>query len=147
MVGEAEELYRKVFGFLRESTAPIMLLVECFADFCVSVDSISALVFDKCFCVAQRRNIYVIGCFEPEDHKRITSRSLYYGFNPEANIILFGGQFEKQDICILPDVGNLKKVLPFNSGLMNYQGLFYPILMPCGELHSEEVDEDEQSIF
>ena len=124
-----------------------MLVVESFADFCVSVDSISALVFDKCFSVAQRRNVYVIGCFEPEDYKRITSRSLYYGFNPEANIMLFGGQFEKQDICILPDAGNIKKVLPYNTGLMNYQGFFHPILMPCGELHSEEVDEDEQSIF
>jgi len=142
-----EDFYKKTFDFLRKSTTPIMLFIENFADFCKSADNISALIFDKCFSIAQQCNIYVIGCFEPEDHNLITSRSLYYGFNPEAITLLLGGQFDKQDICVLPTTDGLDKVLQYNIGLMSYRNQFYPISIPCGELLIDEVDEDDQSIF
>lgn len=145
--GQPQELYKETFNFLRDNTKPIMLLIENMADFCESMDTMSSLVFDKCFSVAQLRNIYVIACFEPDDYKRITSRLVYYSFNLDSNVMMFGGQFDKQDICTLPDVPDMGKMLQYNMCLMNYQSELHPLIMPCGELLSIEVDEDEQSIF
>lgn len=146
-LGEPKEIYMKTFEHLRKNTTPVLLIVENFADFCGSVDPISAMVYDKAFSLAQRRNIYVIGCFEPNDYERVESRMLYYGFNPEAHILMLGGNFDKQKICAFSKTEGLNKILPYNSGLMSYHNGFYPILMPCGELSFDEEDEDEQSIF
>lgn len=38
-------------------------------------------------------------------------------------------------------------MLPLNRCLMRYRGGVYPLVMPCGELNEEPVDEDAQSIF
>ena len=140
------ETYTKTFEFLIGHTKPIMLIVESYADFCKSADSISTLIYDKCFQMAQHQNIYVIGCFEPDDYKKITNRSLYFGFNPEANILLLGGQFEKQEICVLPSTSSMNQKFKYNVGVMNYRKQFYPVLIPCKNIKTEEC-EDDQSIF
>lgn len=143
----AEDLHKTAFPFLRTHTEPIMLLIESAADFCTAVDFVSTLIFDKCFSKAGMYNIYVVSGFEPRSTPFDKNRALYYGFNPDGNVLLLGGRFDMQDICILPEARGLDKVLPYNVGLMHYQSQFYPILVPCGEIAAEEIDEDEQSIF
>ena len=87
----AEDVYQKTFVYLRENTKAIMLIIESFVDFCTAVDGISALMFDNLFKLAQKRNIYIVSCFEPDDYKKIEGRTLYYGFNPAGNVLLMGG--------------------------------------------------------
>lgn len=149
LTGEPQELYKKTFDYLRQNTTPIMLLIESYADFCEAVDSISAMLYDKCFSVAQRRNIYVIGGFEPDDYSHVESKMLYSSFNPDMNVVLLGGQFSKQRACALPDIATVTadKLLPCNTGLICYQNRFHPLVIPRGELPAEEMDEDEKSIF
>lgn len=145
--GEPKAIYRQTFSMLCKKTRPIMLLIENFADFSMAIDSVNSIIYDRILQVAQRRNIYVVGCFEPDDDKRTNNKLLYSGFNQEKNVLLLGGQFDKQHLCVLPKTEGLDKILQFNMGLLCYQDRFHPIIMPCGELPQEEVDEDEQSIF
>lgn len=143
----ANDLRKTVFPFLRANTEPIMLLIEDYADFCAAVDFVSTLIFDKCLSKAGMYNIYAVAGFAPGNAPFDKNRALYYGFNPDGNILLLGGRFDQQDICTLPEARGLEKALPYNVGLMYYQSKFHPILVPCGEIIAEEVDEDEQSIF
>lgn len=147
LVGSAEQRYRKSFDFLVENTTPLFLLIESFSEFCNVLDSISALIYGKCFELAQRSNIYVVACFEPDDFQNVKNKTLYSNFSYGANILLFGGQFDRQELCALSESASEKAMLPYNACLMNYQGRFYPLVMPCGELIKEEVDADEMSIF
>ena len=142
-----EEIQRQCFEFAQEKTTPLMIVVENFADLCNRVDGISALMLDKCFSMTHYCNIYVVAFFEPDDYKNIGQRTLYYGFNPDRNVLLLGGQFDRQDICEMPQQLVIAKKLQFNTGLMSYKDNYYPILMPCGEVQTETVDEDEKDIF
>ncbi len=145
--GEPKAIYRQTFSMLCKKTRPIMLLIENFADFSMAINSVNSIIYDRIFQVAQRRNIYVVSCFEPDDNKRTNNKLLYSGFNQEKNVLLLGGQFDKQQFCVLPKTEGLDKILQFNVGLLCYQDRFHPIIMPCGELPQEEIDKDEQSIF
>lgn len=147
IAGKPDVIYKKTFNYTINHSKPILLLIESFADFCNSLNMISGLIFDKCFKMAQHSHIYVIGCFAQNDFKQLQSRTVYYGFNSDANIMLFGGHFEKQDICVFAESIGSDITLPYNSCVMNYQGRFYPIIMPCGDIKTEEEDADELSIF
>lgn len=143
---EAEDIYKLTFSYLRASTTPVMLIFESFADFCRAVDNISALIFSKSLTLTQKRNIYAVACFEEDDDKLLENRLLYDGFNPDRNILLLGGKFDKQTLCTLSDMDG-GKTLPYNVGIMHYRYQYHPILMPCGELINIDRDEDEESIF
>ncbi len=103
-------------------------------------------IYKKSFIFTQKRNIYVVAAFEPEDYTRPKRRSVYDNFNPDGNILLLGGQFDKQALCTISNT-DAKSTLPYNTGIMYYRHQYYPILMPCGELTENDVDEDEESIF
>ena len=100
------------------------------------------------FSLAQKRNIYVISFFEPTEDNDV-SNLLYTTFNPDENIIMLGGNFDKQNICDLSrlDQSQLSAELPYNLGIMKYKGNFHPLLVPCGEIRKIIVDEDDQDIF
>ena len=142
----AEDIYKTTYSYLRSNTIPVMLLFESFADFCCAIDNTLAVVFNKSFLFAQKRNIYVAAAFEPEDYTQLKSRFVYDNFNQDGNVILLGGKFDKQVLCAIS--GEYEgKDLPYNVGVMSYRHKCYPILMPCGEVISCEEDEDEESIF
>lgn len=148
LVDPQNEYSKERYEFICEKTSPLLIFIENYADFCNNVDAISSMVFDKIFSIAHKRNAYIVAFFEPDDSKSISNNLLYSSFNPEEMILLFGGQFDKQVICDLPiDISQASKTLQFNLGLMKYQNSYYPLLMPCGEVVSEIIDEDEQSIF
>lgn len=145
---EQNEYEDLAFDFLYENTSPLLLFIESFYDFSSILDDISSLVFDKLFQTAQKRNIYILACFETEEKKEIKNKTLYYGFNPDELIMLFGGNFDKQSICQinLPNINNAG-TLQFNVALMQYKKDIYPMLMPCGEIKTEDINEDKESIF
>ena len=142
----AEDIYKVTFSYLRSNTTPVMLLFENFADFCCAIGDILSEIYEKSFIFTQKRNIYVVAAFEPEDYTRPERRSVYDNFNPDGNILLLGGQFDKQVLCTISNT-DAKSTLPYNTGIMYYRHQYYPILMPCGELTENDVDEDEESIF
>lgn len=145
--GSLDDIYKATFAYLHANTTPIMLLFESFAEFCSAISSTSTLIYSQSFMFTQKRNIYVVACFEPEDYHKVKNRMVYDGFNPDRNVLMLGGQFDKQELCVLSGTVGLNQLLPYHTGLMHYKHQFYPILMPCGEVVSEEADEDEQSIF
>ena len=105
-------------------------------------------MFDKIFKTAKLRNIYIIACYAPTDSETAKKRWLYSEMVTNGTVMLFGGQFDRQSLCPLDKgAGQLDRKLPFNVCLMQYQGGYYPLVMPCGEISSEDIDEDAQSIF
>ena len=57
--------------------------------------------------------------------------------------------FDKQKICSDEALSQsaFSATLPYNLGIMKYKGGFYPLLMPCGEISSQSIDEDDKDIF
>ncbi len=132
---------------LMEETSPLVVLFESFADFCDKADFLSRMVFGEFFTSAPRNNLYFICCFEPDDCSEMKGNPLLIGFNENGPCMLFGGKYNHQTICIIPDSVDGEAEHPFNLCLMRYQGGLYPVLMPCGEIEEETIDEDEKNIF
>lgn len=132
---------------LMEETSPIVVVFESFADFCDKADFLSRMVFGEFFTSAPRNNLYFICCFEPDDCSEIKGNPLLIGFNANGPCMLFGGKYNHQTICNIPDSVDGEAEHPFNLCLMRYQGGLYPVLMPCGEIEEETIDEDEKNIF
>ena len=137
----------KALSHLQKNSAPIFLVFESFADFCRQLDSLSTLLYDKILSLASQRNIYITACFEPDDDQDVSHNLLYSAFSTGGDVLLFGGQINRQTLCDFPDEEAGSKVLPYNLGIMKYRDQYYPLLMPCGELAQEAVDEDDQSVF
>ena len=132
---------------LLAETAPLVVLFESFADFCGQVDFLSRMVFGELFSAAARNNLYFVCCFEPDDCTELESNPLVLGFNTDGPIMLFGGKYNHQTICSVPDSVDGEAELPFNLCLMRYQGELHPVLMPCGKIEEETIDEDDKNIF
>lgn len=132
---------------LLAETDPLVVLFESFADFCGQVDFLSRMVFGELFSAAARNNLYFVCCFEPDDCTELESNPLILGFNTDGPIMLFGGKYNHQTICSVPDSVDGEAELPFNLCLMRYQGELRPVLMPCGKIEEETIDEDDKNIF
>lgn len=141
-----DDAYAQIFQTFHDQTTPIFLVIESVADFCMTLNSLLIMGFRELFLRIAQRNIYIIGCFEPELPPESTKNSLFPVFS-RHDILLFGGQFGKQTLCHVSD--EVKKILrvPFNSGIMKYRDQYYPLLMPCGEIVEKEEDADMQNIF
>ena len=145
-----KDVYNEYYSALFNKSTPVLILVENYDDFCNHVSTVGSLVFDKLFSVAQKFNVYVIGFFHPLENKEALKNPLLSaGFNPDNNTILLGGHFDKQRICQSDALSqaNLSAQLPYNLGVMQYKGGFYPLLVPCGEVETRTIDEDDQDIF
>lgn len=132
---------------LLAETDPLVVLFESFTDFCGQVDFLSRMVFGELFSAAARNNLYFVCCFEPDDCTELESNPLILGFNTDGPIMLFGGKYNHQTICSVPDSVDGEAELPFNLCLMRYQGELHPVLMPCGKIEEETIDEDDKNIF
>lgn len=132
---------------LMQETAPLMVLFESYPDFCEKADFLSRMVFGEFFTVAARNNLYFICCFEPDDCVEQKGNPLLIGFNEEGPCMMFGGKYGHQTICQIPESVDGEAEYPFNLCLMRYQGTLNPVLMPCGEVEEENIDEDDKSIF
>lgn len=141
-----KDSFAKAFHALYENTTPIFLFIESVADFCLALDIVELQNFEALFNKAEQRNVYVIGCFDP-DIPRTESSNILFSIFSKNNALLFGGQFDKQTICNLPDTLTTPQMIPYNIALMQYRNAMYPLLMPCGEIEEKEIDEDMQSIF
>lgn len=138
---------RVSFQHLRSMTKPLVIVLESYSDFCVATDFLSRMVFAEFFALAEKCNIYFICCFEPDDCMDLKSNPLLIGFNEDGPCLLFGGQYSRQVICHVPESVDGDAELPYNLGLMRYHGDLHPLIMPCGKVEEEHVDEDDKNIF
>lgn len=131
---------------LSQCTEPMLLLIESMADFCDSLNAVSSLSYEKIFQKLRRHNIFLIGCFEPNIPENISNNLLFSLFQ-KAELLLFGGNFDRQSLYPWSSGASTGSNLPFNAALMQYRKQIYALTMPCGKLEETVVDEDEESIF
>lgn len=138
----------EVFRLLQTHTRPILLWIESMEEFSSGADGMTSLMFSRLFQAGPQRNVYTAACFAPNHTSDEDAGVLYQNFSLSGDALLFGGQYARQNLCDIPDSAQgATQMLPLNRCLMRYRGGVYPLVMPCGELNEEPVDEDAQSIF
>ena len=142
-----DDLARAV-EYVRLNTNPVLIFIENLADMASNLDTMTEMLLDGCFKGMRRYNMRAIAFFEPRDEKRCRESVLYSGYALNGHAILFGGRFDKQNLCAVPmDGEKAKALLQYNLSIMHYNDNFYPLLMPCGEIRVKEVPEDDRDIF
>ena len=99
------------------------------------------------FGIARHYNILFLGGYDPDETGKLFGNVLQSAFNPDQNILLFGGRMDKQNLVSIDYKSVIKDLLPkFGRGMMGYRGKTYTITMPCG---AEQVtaSEEDASIF
>ena len=139
------------FAYMRRNVKPLLVLMEGYADLCRLAQQGDVKQLNKIaayFTLAGRYQIYLIACTYPEDDKKLSGCELISYFNKEKMSMLFGGRLDKQTLAALPAAYAKKTEKgPYNRCLMYYRKDFYTLLMPCGELKADRVDEEQLSIF
>ena len=138
----------EAFRLLQTHTRPVLLWIESMEEFSSGADGMTSLMFSRLFQAGPQRNVYTAACFAPNHTSDEDAGVLYQNFSLSGDALLFGGQYARQNLCDIPDSAQgATQMLPLNRCLMRYRGGVYPLVMPCGELNEEPVDEDAQSIF
>ena len=140
---------RKTFDFMYEHTQPIFVMFESFLDICFNTNEQILKGLKGYLQIARKYNIYFLGCFYPNDARQLKMDSFFNEFMNEKLIMLFGGNYDKQDLIQeLPvEFYKVNKDIQFNKCIMQYRGKIYSLQMPCGSLKEEIYHEDELSIF
>lgn len=143
-----EDIYRETFQYMRSHTVPELFLFENFADLCGIASESTTAVFSQIFKISRKYNVYMIGCFYPGDESKFVGHALFKAFNTEGLLMLFGRQLASQILTSLPAqyVKEMEKEA-YNRCLMKYNEKYYKMLIPCGEIPEETVEEDERDIF
>lgn len=144
-IGEEEAAQRQA-AIIRENTTPIMIFIEDLAAFCSNLDMALAAGFQQQFKSACRWNLYVVACLTPDAPQSLKNH-LLFSFFAKNELLMLGGQVDKQFLRAFPNQSNSSKLLPYHTGFMQYRQKTYPILIPCGEVQVTAADEDMESIF
>lgn len=148
---ERMDIRDETFDYMRSKVRPLLVIMEGYADLCRQAEDGDENLLKKLaafFALAARYQIYMIACTYPDDDKKLSGCELINYYNTEKLTMLFGGRLDKQPLLGLP--AEYKKNTqrgPYNRCLMYYREDYYALLMPCGELKAEMVDEDKLSIF
>ncbi len=131
---------------IRAATEPLFVVIENFVAFanCMKKEE---EIMKAVFGIARHYNILFLGGYDPDDTGKLFANALQTAFNPEQNILLFGGKMDKQNLISVDYKSVIKDLLPkFGRGMMGYRGMTYTITMPCG---AEQVtaSEEDASIF
>ena len=131
---------------IRAETDPLFVVIENFVSLTKYAKD-EELVLKTVFEIARYYNILFVAGYNPDDTGKLFANGLQTAFNPDKNVILFGGKMDRQNLITVDSKSTIKDVLPkFGRGLMGYRGKTYTITMPCGE-EQVEMSEEEASIF
>ena len=135
--------------YIRRHTRPLLVLFESFHDFCKNADDSCLKILPTIFQQGAGYNYYFAACFYPDDAAKLSSEALMSAYNPEKMLLLFGGQFHRQGLDLLPaPYSGIRKVsATYNTCLMKYKGAYNQFRMPCGPLEETEFDADDDAIF
>ena len=138
--------FAKAYGTLNELTKPIMLFIDSISEFCENTSDFLLMGFSNLFSKAKFRNVYIIGCMEPNDDENNLNNELVSVF-AKGESLLFGGNFDKQKVYSLPEGVRYMKQIPYNTAVFQYRKKWFDLLMPCGNIEEEFVDEDIMDII
>jgi len=131
---------------IRANTEPLLVVIENFVSFTKHMGD-DEKVMKTIFTIARYYNILFIAGYDPDDTSKLYGNTLQSSFNPDKNILLFGGRMDKQNLVSLDYKNTIKDTLPrFGRGLMEYRGKTYAISMPCGP-DKVVASEEDASIF
>ena len=141
-------LFDLTFDFIQETMSPIIIILEDFTDICLNAPESFLVIFNSLIQMAKYYNIYIIGCFYPEDNGKCNGQSFYDAFMSKSFIMLFGGQLNQQMLTTLPrDLKDVNQKGQYNHCIVKYLNKFYGVLMPCGILKTIIKDVDDMPIF
>lgn len=141
---------RRAIRYIRENTKPCMVLFESFADFCeLKKDENMQIEINALLSKTRGYNIYFVGCFYPNEGVGLMNNPLMKCYNEDEVLMLFGGQYDKQNMTNLPmDLRKIEQINPkYDRFSFKYRGNFHTLLMPCGSISEDAVEPDEASII
>ena len=135
---EGKDTMKLCINYIREKTYPLMVFFEDFAEFCKNAS-------ETCHQVMKQIMDNGIGYNDNDLFKD----SIHTSFNPDHFVLLYGGQFDKQDLVSLPYSYNgvNKPSKRYNNCLMQYHGSLYHVMTPCGDLDKRTGDPDDEEII
>lgn len=146
---EGKDTMKLCGGYICNNTYPLMVIFEDIADFCKNASDACHQVMRQIMNNGIGYNYYFIACYYPESDSEVDDDSIHISFNPDRFVLLYGGQFDKQDLVSLPysyrDIN--KPSRQYNNCLMQYHGGLYPVLTPCGNLNKRTGDPDDEEII
>lgn len=133
--------------FMRDRTVPWLIVFESFEDACYLGDEVVGHL-TQLLPKLHQFNMYVIGCFYPDDKYGMAGRPLLEAFNQDSLVLLFGGRYSEQKCTDLPtEFSRISTEGDYNRLLMKYRNKFYSLLMPCEKEEVAVLREDDRSIF
>ena len=143
---ERKDAVTLAFPELLEQTTPVMVIIESMAEFISVLNPILTFSLKTLFEKAAQRNIYIVACFEP-DIPSEAEKNMLFSVLQDQNVLFFGGQLDKQKLCNISSDAAASRGIAYNAAVMQYNKRFYPLVMPCGAIETQEKDEDFESIF
>lgn len=143
------KIVKKFEPYLRQNTQPLLILFEDFFEFSSHLADGLFKIYKEIFAGGKGYNFYFFAGFYPETRDKVSVDLLSKAFIDNAFISLFGGHYDNQVLATLPLSAKKSfiKHAEFNDFLMQYNGEFYPMVMPCGIIEQIEPDIDEQPII
>lgn len=146
---EGKDTMKLCGDYIRENTYPLMVFFEDIADFSKNASDTCHQVMKQIMNNIIGYNYYFIGCYYPNSDSAVERDSIHTSFNPDHFTLLYGGQFDKQELVSLPySYSEINKPSrQYNNCLMQYHGGLYPIMTPCGDLNKRTEDSDDEEII
>lgn len=136
--------------YIRSKTSPLMVVFESFGDMCrVDKDENLEFALSTYLTKVKGYNIYFLGCFYPNEEGTLSYNSMMKCFNKEENYMLFGGQYDKQNVFDLPmEYRRIECIIPdYNRYIFKYRGQWHAMHMPCGQINNFVGDPEDMSII
>lgn len=146
---DSTDTMRMCRSYIRENTYPLLVFFEDFAAFCENASDFCQQVFQQIMLNGSGYNYYFVACYYPDKDEKLRSNLMHTSFNPDQFVLLYGGQFDKQNLASLPfSYRQIEKPSRnYNTCLMQYHGGLYPILTPCGDIFRRSDDPDDEDII
>ena len=146
---EGKDTMKLCSSYIRENTYPLIVFFEDFSCYCKNASETCHQVMQQIMNNGIGYNYYFIACYYPDSDSELDDDSIHNSFNPDRFILLYGGQFDKQDLVSLPysyrEIN--KPSRQYNNCLMQYHGGIYPLMTPCGDLNKRTGDPDDEEII
>lgn len=136
--------------YIRSKTSPLMVVFESFGDMCRLEKNDDLELFITTYLTKLKGyNIYFTGCFYPNEEGTLSYNSIMKCFNKEENYMLFGGQYDKQNVFDLPmEYRRIERINPdYNRYIFKYRGQWHAMHMPCGQINNFVGEPEDMSII
>ena len=146
---QSPDSMKKAGPYIRQNTRPLMILFESMDDFIKNADESCEKIFPAILAGGFGYNFYFTCCTYHDDSDRMAMNMLFKPFLRDGFFLFTGGQFQLQKLDSLPTeyrrVTDVQK--DYTKAVLKYNGGYYPLKIPCGDLRAEQLDPDEMPII